>query len=449
MDVSFSDFNISKPLLRAIDELGYNTPTPIQEASFSKIMSGRDIVGIAQTGTGKTIAFLLPVLQQLNYSDQRNPRVVILVPTRELVLQIVAEAEKLVEYQNTRVLGVYGGTNIATQKLSVNEGCDIIVGTPGRLFDLAVSGVLQLKSVNKLIIDEVDVMLDLGFRHQLKNIFELLPEKRQNLMFSATMTSEVDQLLSDYFYNPEKVSIAVSGTRLENISQSYYKVPNFFTKANLTGHLLEDTDTFTKVLIFLSSKNHADKLFELLSDKYASQIAIIHSNKSQNYRIRSLEQFSKGEKRILVATDVMARGIDVDDISHVISYDVPLFPENYIHRIGRTGRIEKKGKSILYCTDDEAKNKENIELLMDYKIPEEEFPIEVNISNELFAEENPVLQEGASVVPVKVTGEKSFHKKKLKNTKTNQGGSYLRKLKKHKRPKTRGDKVANKRKNKR
>ena len=180
---SFDKLNLSKQLLSAITELGFTTPTPVQNESFSVIMSGKDVVGIAQTGTGKTLAYVLPILQQLNYSDQINPRVLILVPTRELVLQVVKDIEEIATYQNVRILGVYGGTNINTQKQKVLEGCDILVATPGRLYDLAVSGVLQLKSIYKLVIDEVDVMLDLGFRYQLSNIFELLPDKRQNLMF--------------------------------------------------------------------------------------------------------------------------------------------------------------------------------------------------------------------------------------------------------------------------
>ena len=217
--MTFQELNLNTPLYNALDDLGFTTPTPIQEESFNVVASGQDVVGIAQTGTGKTLAYMLPILRNLKYSQQDNPRVLVLVPTRELVVQVVSEIEKFSKYINNRVLGVYGGTNINTQKQAVAQGQDIIVATPGRLYDLAVSRVLQLKSIQKLVIDEVDVMLDLGFRHQLMNIFDILPARRQNIMFSATMTKDVDELITDFFTSPAKISIAVSGTPLENIKQ--------------------------------------------------------------------------------------------------------------------------------------------------------------------------------------------------------------------------------------
>ena len=213
-DVTFQDLNLTTPLLNALEDLGISTPTPIQEQSSSVILSGRDMVGIAQTGTGKTLAYLLPVLKMLKYSEQMNPRVLILVPTRELVVQVTEELEKITKYINARILGIYGGTNINTQKQLVAQGQDILVATPGRLYDLAINRDLQLKSIQKLIIDEVDVMLDLGFRFQLNNILELLPKNTQNIMFSATMTEDVEKLILENFRNPETVSVAASGTPL-------------------------------------------------------------------------------------------------------------------------------------------------------------------------------------------------------------------------------------------
>ncbi|MDA8769194.1 DEAD/DEAH box helicase, partial [Winogradskyella sp.] len=245
--MTFRDLNLNTPLHNAIDDLGFETPTPIQTESFNVVASGKDVVGIAQTGTGKTFAYMLPILKNLKYSTQDNPRVLVLVPTRELVVQVVNEIEKLSKYINNRVLGVYGGTNINTQKQAVAQGLDIIVATPGRLYDLAVSRVLQLKSIQKLVIDEVDVMLDLGFRHQLMNIFDILPPRRQNIMFSATMTTDVDALITDFFINPSKISIAVSGTPLENITQQRYNIPNFYTKVNLLEEILHDKETFSRV----------------------------------------------------------------------------------------------------------------------------------------------------------------------------------------------------------
>ena len=445
---TFQDLNLSNQLQYAIDDLGFIQPTEIQEKSFSVILSGKDMVGIAQTGTGKTFAYMLPVLRDLKFSKQSNPRVLVLVPTRELVLQIVEEIEKITKYLNVRVLGVYGGTNINTQKQAIAKGIDIIVATPGRLYDLALSRALKVKSIQKLVIDEVDVMLDLGFRFQLINIFEILPQRRQNIMFSATMTDDVDALIDDYFLNPIKVSVAVSGTPLENISQKGYSVKNFYTKVNLLTYLLNDKETYHKVLVFVSNKRNADRLFEVLEEKFDAEVCVIHSNKTQNYRIRSIKQFDKGENRVLVATDVMARGLDLDEISHVINFDTPNFPENYMHRIGRTGRAEHEGKSILFSTEKEQEAKEAIEALMSYKIPMLDFPSEIEISKQLIPEERPKIIERDN--PHKRTvnneGGVSFHEKSKKNSKTNQGGSYRRELaKKYKKPKTRGDKNYNKR----
>ncbi|MBT3802003.1 MAG: DEAD/DEAH box helicase, partial [Bacteroidetes bacterium] len=298
---SFSNLNLTKFLQNALDDLGFNTPTPIQTEAFTVIRSGKNVVGIAQTGTGKSFAYMLPMLHDFKFSQQFIPRIIVLVPTRELVLQVAEQFESLCTYMSVRVLGVYGGTNINTQKQSVAQGVDGLIGTPGRLYDLAACGVLQLKGVKKLVIDEVDVMLDLGFRFQLTNIFDLLPEKRQNLMFSATMTDEVDELINEFFIAPTKISIAVSGTPLENITQTCYQVPNFYTKINLLSHLLKDKTEFSKVLVFMPSKKSADKLYDALESMYGSETGVIHSNKSQNYRIRSVEKFNKGKNRILIS----------------------------------------------------------------------------------------------------------------------------------------------------
>lgn len=447
---TFKDLKLSKPLLRALDDLGIITPTPIQTDVFPVILSGKDVVGIAQTGTGKTFAYLLPLLRDLKFSDQINPRILILVPTRELVLQVVEQVKSLTTYTSTRVLGVYGGTNINTQALAAAEGMDLLVATPGRLYDLVLNGALRIKEVKKLVIDEVDIMLDLGFRYQLGNLFELLPERRQNMMFSATMTEEVDALIDDFFTVPTRVSIAVSGTPLHNIAQLAYPVPNFYTKVNLLAHLLSDREAFGKVLVFISGKKLADRLFEALEEDYGPEACIVHSNKSQNYRIRSVEQFDAGEKRILITTDVMARGLDLELVSHVINFDTPAYPENYIHRIGRTGRAEKEGQSILFYTEKEVEAKDAIEALMDYRIPVEPLPPEVNFSRELTPEEEPRNPEIRLKAPAtKISAGGAFHEKKEKNKKTNQGGSYLRKRKTYKKPKTRGDKNFNRKNKKR
>ncbi|KQC34669.1 DEAD/DEAH box helicase [Nonlabens sp. YIK11] len=446
----FKELGLKTPLQNGLDDLGFDTMTPIQEEAFPAILSGRDVIGIAQTGTGKTLGYMLPLLHELKYSESLDPRYLILVPTRELVVQVVEQIEAYAKYINVRVIGVYGGTNINTQKKALGDGCDIVVATPGRLYDLIVAQSVKFKFCKKVVIDEVDVMLDLGFRFQLNNIFDHLPTKRQNIMFSATMTDDIEEFIRSFFSNPLKVSIAVSGTPLENIEQSSYPVPNFYTKANLLMHLLSDDTVFSKVLVFVPNKKSADRLQEVMAPHYGKEIAVIHSNKTQNYRLRSIELFDSGTCRILIATDVMARGLDLSKVSHVINLDVPRFPENYMHRIGRTGRAEQKGKSILFFTEEEAQNKKDIETLMNQPIEVLSFPEDVEVSKQKTPEESPVLREIHN--PHKTMEEErgdSFHEKKDKNKKENLGGSYRREIaKKYKKPKTRGDKNANRRRKK-
>lgn len=445
----FQELNISKHLIHALDDLGFDVPTPIQREAYAVLMSGKNVIGIAQTGTGKTFAYTLPILQDHRFSKELNPSVLIVVPTRELVVQVVDQIESLSKYISIRVLGVYGGTNLKTQALEVMKGVDILVATPGRLYDLALTPALSLKSVKKLVIDEVDVMLDLGFRFQLNNIFELLNDKRQNIMFSATMTDDVDELIRSFFHDPVKISIALSGTPLENIEQQAYPAPNFYTKANLLSRLLEDGNLFSKVLVFMPSKKIADRLYDELSPVYVTEMGIIHSNKSQNHRLDVIKQFNTGKHRILIATDVIARGLDLDQVSHVINFDTPAFPENYIHRIGRTGRAEAKGKSIIFYSDKEEAWLQSIETLMDYEIPKQAFPEDVEVSKEKIPEEiersnQYNLQHDGSVD--KNSGG-AFHDKSAKNSKVNLGSRYKREIKtKFKRPLTRGDKGQNRKK---
>ena len=450
MSMTFKDLNLDKFLWNALDDMGYTQPTPIQVDALAPVMSGSDVVGIAQTGTGKTFAYLLPILRTLPYSRQENPRVLILVPTRELVLQVVNELEKLTKYIDVRIAGVYGGSNINTQKALIAQGQDIVVATPGRLYDLAVSRVLQLKSIQKVVIDEVDVMLDLGFRPQLMNIFDILPKRRQHIMFSATMTEDVDALIKDYFNKPKFIKVARSGTPLENIKQVGYKIPNFYTKVNFLLEELASAKAYPKTLLFVRDKRMADRLYLKLEEAFPGQVDLIHSNKTQNYRINSINAFSEGKVRMMVATDVMARGLDIDDITHVINVNTPRFPENYLHRIGRTGRAQKEGTSIVLSTPAEDAFLEEIEVLMGVKVPIETLPEDVQISKELTPEERPEAKEIFNPHKWNKNDEDApgpaFHEKSEKNSKVNLGGSYRREIaKKYKKPKTRGDKNYNKR----
>ncbi|MBT7895370.1 MAG: DEAD/DEAH box helicase [Flavobacteriales bacterium] len=442
---NFNEINLNQQLYNAIEDLGYKHQTPIQEETFSKILSGKDVVGIAQTGTGKTIAYCLPLLQELSYSTQTNPRILILVPTRELVAQVVETLNQLTKYITCRIIGVYGGTNMNTQKKWLQDGADVIVATPGRLYDLALCRALQLKGIKKVVIDEVDVMLDLGFRFQLTNIFELLPNKKQNIMFSATMTEDIEMIIYSFFSKAEKVQIALSGTPLDNINQTKYSVPNYFTKENLLVSILSDKIKMQKVLIFVSSKKIADRLYESLSEFFISDLAVIHSNKSQNYRFRSINRYNEGKVRILIATDIIARGLDLDRISHVVNFDTPTFPENYMHRIGRTGRAEEEGNSILFYTQKEEFYKNNIEELMKMKICELEIPKDVEIAQKLTSEEhranNKNINRNIKIIDRVNSG---FHEKNAKNQKVNDRDRWRKERAiKYKKPKTRGDKGAN------
>lgn len=422
--MTFLELNLNTPLLNALNDLGFENPTPIQEKLYPVVLSGRDAVGIAQTGTGKTFAYLVPILRQLKYSDQKHPRILIVVPTRELVLQVVGEIEKLTKYMTVRVVGVYGGTNINTQKQVVFQGMDIVVATPGRLVDLVMTGILRLKSIQKLVIDEVDEMLNLGFRPQLMSFMDSLPIKRQNLMFSATLTEDVAAMIDNYFYEPETIEIQIQGTPLEQITQYYYSVPNFFTKINLLESLLSDAGSFQRVLIFVSSKQFADRIFELLDPIFPDQIGVLHSNKSQNYRINALEQFRAGTSRMLIATDVASRGLDIADISHVINFDTPENPEDYIHRTGRTGRAEKAGIAITFVNDVETKFLAEIEKYMNRPLEEKPLPADLKISTIFTDEERPVLfDKEYLVMPSAITtSQGAFHEKKEKNKKVNLGG---------------------------
>ncbi len=440
---TIENLNLSKELHKAIKELGFEKLTPIQEQAYPVIISSKDIVGVAQTGTGKTFAYMLPILHQMKFSKEINPRVLILLPTRELVMQVVEHINSYTKYKSVRVLGIFGEANIKIQKNAIAQGLDILVATPGRLYDLVLSGSLSFKSIKKLVIDEVDIMLDNGFRPQLINIFELLPAQRQNIMFSATMTNEVAAIIDDFFISPVKISIALSGERLENISQQSYPAKNFLTKVNLLKHLLKDKETYQKVLVFVTGKKIADRLFECLEQSNVPSVGIIHSNKSQNFRIRSIEEFESGAKRVLVATEVIARGLDFDNISHVINFDVPAFPENYMHRIGRTGRAERQGNTILFYTGQEEAAKQAIESLMAYQIPITDFPSEVAITDELIPEEKlkVFVKNYLPELKKKTTGA-SFHEKSEKNKKVNTRISHRKKAAaKHKKPiRMRGDK---------
>lgn len=428
--MTFRDLNLNTSLLNALDELGLKEPTTIQKRAFSVIMSGQDVCGIAQTGTGKTFAYLLPILRMFKFSKEKHPTVLILVPTRELVVQVVESVKKLTPYMTVSVLGVYGGVNMNPQMEAVKDKLDILVATPGRLYDIILSGALKVKSIKQLVIDEVDEMLNLGFRTQLTNIMDLLPQRRQNLLFSATLTEDVEKIIDTHFNNPTRIEAAPVGSPLENIEQSVYRVPNFYTKVNLLEMLIADNPEMTRTLIFAGTKQLADDLHEQLEKHFPQQVGIIHSNKEQNHRFNTVKQFQEGAYRFLIATDIIARGLDIAEVSHVINFDTPDTPENYIHRIGRTGRADKRGIAILLTKDSELEYLEKIEELMNYRIPEMALPEGLEISTELTEDEKPKMFMRNTLVkaPKRTDVGPAFHEKKAKNLKTNKKISHKEKM---------------------
>ena len=420
---TFEQFNLPKSVQKAIDDLGFVTPTPIQEKSFSVIMSGRDMMGIAQTGTGKTFAYLLPLLKLYKFTPTDTPKIVILVPTRELVVQVVEEVEKLTKYMSVRTIGIFGGVNINTQKKSVYQGIDILVGTPGRVMDLALDSVIRFDDTQKLVIDEFDEMLNLGFRVQLTSILAMMTRnKRQNILFSATMTDEVDAILNDFFDFPEEVTLAASGTPLENIKQLSYNVPNFNTKVNLLIHLLETDESMERILVFVNNKKISDMLHERIEEHFDGQFGVIHSNKSQNYRLSTMASFQEGNLRGIITTDIMARGLDISNISHVVNFEAPEMPELYMHRIGRTGRADATGTAISFITPREEDFKTEVEELMGQVLEIVEFPEVVEISSKLIEPEKDKQPIKFLLKKPKLDGDGAFHEKSKKNKKVNLGG---------------------------
>ncbi len=440
--MQFQDLNLNRSLLSALEDLNITTPTLIQERVHSVVLSGRDVCGIAQTGTGKTFAYLLPCLQQWKFDKNKAPQILIIVPTRELVLQVVQAVKDLCKYISVQVEGVYGGVNINTQKIALGKGADVVVGTPGRLFDLIVDKSIQTKQIKKLVIDEMDEMLNLGFRTQIKNILDLLPSKRQNLLFSATITEDVELLMNDFFIAPQIVEAAPTGTPLTNIEQRGFSVPNYNTKKNLLKLVLEDA-SMTKTLIFAATKKQADDLFLMLEPIIGEGLGIIHSNKEQNHRFNTVKNFKDGICKFLIATDIVARGIDVSEVTHVINFDIPDKAENYIHRIGRTGRANKKGIAITLLSEFETEKLESIQTLMNFTVPMQTLPEQLIFSTELIDEELPKIKMKSVLVKMPKLEEKgaAFHEKSAKNQKVN---FIVRKkdrmMKKYGRPKTRGTK---------
>ncbi|WP_298333246.1 DEAD/DEAH box helicase [uncultured Erythrobacter sp.] len=356
---SFDNLGLSQPILQALDLKGYSTPTPIQEQAIPPVLEGRDLLGIAQTGTGKTAAFMLPGIDRLRESDNRIPfkscRMLVLAPTRELVQQIAVSAKDYGALAGLKVQSVVGGTSVNKDRNKLHRGTDILVATPGRLLDLIDQKAFNLGSVEVLVLDEADQMLDLGFIHALRRINELVPKERQTLFFSATMPKAIKELVRNYCNNPVQVSVTPESTTAERIEQYIFMVQKD-EKQSLLDLILSGRHKvpgdFERILIFTRTKHGADRVVKKLRQRGIESNAI-HGNKSQPQRQRALDEFRRGKTNILIATDVAARGIDIPGVSHVINYELPNVPEQYVHRIGRTARAGKDGIAIAFCGEDE------------------------------------------------------------------------------------------------
>ncbi|HNX80315.1 MAG TPA: DEAD/DEAH box helicase, partial [Prolixibacteraceae bacterium] len=389
MKKTFEELKVGKSLLKALEEIGFNEPTPIQELAIPIINSGANVVGIAQTGTGKTAAYLLPLLTKLQKPEGTEPRCVILVPTRELSVQVGGDIEELTTYSELRHAAVYGGIGWTKHAELIAPGIDMLVATPGRLWDLYQANALSLRKVRYLVIDEADRMLDMGFMPQLRQMFEIIPPKRQNLLFSATFSGKVEKMAEEFLDHFDRMEVAPSATPAELISQSVYLVPNLATKLNLISWLLRDEAVFNRVILFVKTKEAAEQVFKAIKRKTEGEKRIMHSNKGQSSRLNTIQAFKNGEIRILITTDLSARGLDASLVSHVINFDIPPHYEDYVHRIGRTARAGNTGTAITLITPDDVWHLRHIEKMIRMTIPVAEIPEEVEISGFFAEDERP------------------------------------------------------------
>jgi ATP-dependent RNA helicase RhlE len=370
--MSFDSLGLSATLLQAVNDTGYTTPTPIQQQAIPAILTGKDVMAAAQTGTGKTAGFTLPLLQLLSGKPPvraNHTRALILTPTRELAAQIQESIEIYGKHEKLRSVVIFGGVNINPQQLALRKGCDILVATPGRLLDLHQQNAIKFQDIEVLVLDEADRMLDMGFIRDIRKVLALLPKKRQNLMFSATFSDEIRELAKTICHHPVEIDVAPRNSTVELISQQYYSVPKE-KKVPLLGKLLQDTKE--QVLVFSRTKHGANALVKKLAG-YDVQAVAIHGNKSQAQRTKALADFKANKVQVLVATDIAARGIDIDLLAMVINFDMPQVPEDYVHRIGRTGRAGATGLAVSLVSEEDVSQLRAIERLIKRKIPHQQF----------------------------------------------------------------------------
>ncbi|MBS0366829.1 MAG: DEAD/DEAH box helicase [Proteobacteria bacterium] len=370
--MSFSDLGLTPELLRAVNEKGYSTPTPIQLAAIPAVLAGRDVLAGAQTGTGKTAAFVLPLLQRLATRRGTAPRALVLTPTRELAAQVAESAQVYGTYVPLRTVVIFGGVSEKPQIEALRNGCDLLVATPGRLLDLAQQKLLDLREVGCLVLDEADRMLDMGFIHAIRQILKLLPRERQNLLFSATYSEDIRALAAGLLRNAVTVEVAARNATAERVEQQVYRVPKEH-KRHLLAHLIQEGN-WHQVLVFTRTKHGANRLTQQLQGAGIAAAAI-HGNKSQAARVRALADFKENRIVALVATEVAARGLDIKELPHVVNFELPNVPEDYVHRIGRTARAGGSGAALSLVSPDEAPLLKDIEKLLRRALPVATTPV--------------------------------------------------------------------------
>lgn len=390
---SWDNLKLNPQLLKAVREEGFQHPTEIQQKAIPLILGGQAVIGVAQTGTGKTAAYVLPLLRKLSHAQGNDPRILVLAPTKELVIQIAEHAKALSRFTDLRIAAIYGGVGPKTQIEVIQAGVDVLIATPGRFMEIYLRGDIPVKQIKTLVLDEADRMLDMGFMHQLRKVFEVIPQKRQNLLFTATFPPKVEKLAEEFLEFPVKIEATPEVMAAQQVEQILYHVPNLRTKIHLLEHLLQDRETFNRVMIFARTKDSADNVFKYLERRQLGPVRVIHSNKGQNSRINAMNEFKEGALRILVSTDVSSRGIDVTGVSHVINFEVPIQYEDYIHRIGRTGRAFRAGTAITFVDEAERYHIGKIEALMKEKIRYQKMPVGVIVEDTSAEESKRIAKE--------------------------------------------------------
>ncbi len=416
--MTFEELKLTRQFIRAVEQAGYNAPTPIQEKAIPPIRSGQDVIGIAQTGTGKTAAFLLPTLQKLKYPQGMEPRAVVLAPTKELVLQIHEQAERFAQFTELRCLALYGGIGYKKQLEAVQAGQDLLIATPGRFLEIYQRGGFNPKKITTVVLDEADRMMDMGFMPQLRLVQELVPSKRQNLLFSATFPERVQRLADEFLLWPTRVEATPQSTPVATVQQFSAALPNVATKLHFVKYLLTERYPEARAMVFVREKDQAELISRGLADALKGQVRSIHSNKGQNSRIHAMDLFREGAIRCLVSTDVASRGIDVPETSLVINFSVPRDPHDYVHRIGRTGRAFRDGEAFTLVDPSEGYALERIVELTQTPIAPFDVPAELPV------EETPRWEKQAQARTIDGEMRKrdpnykgAFHEKKKKTAK--------------------------------